>query len=359
MICYMNTSNVETRNLSSTFYKREFAPKERRCDILMDHSVEEPHKIEEIKGVYCLIVKYADNICRHQSRKIPLPVSDAGRKNHTISELMNEKFKLEGSENEFTVMEYACKVQAGEMIEEILNTEDVFKWHDDVCESVYLVTNLVPETFSKAETNPEKDSNKDSNEDDDIYDSDDDNCNVVKSEITEDLTPLSPLKISDGTSFLELLIQCSNSDESDSRIAKLLNREPFRSLTENYIMQYWRFHVFLLMVHFLYMSLFTSYLTPTNDLMQVNSSLYQNSCAASNLPDLHLHHTTTSMKIFCICVWLFWPIFIIRLGLIETAQHLFEYIKSESNIVSVWQRLDAKDLRLELKVRNHCRLNSD
>ena len=350
------------------FLQAGFRPKRAALRHLMKHSVDEPHKIEEIKSVYWLIVKYANSICRKQSERIRLPTADADMKKLTIIELMNEKFELDEDDetNEYTVMEYACKIQAGEMIEEILNTEDVFKSMKDG-QLVYLVTNLVPKTCrierksnnsSQLENTPSSEHivlNRFGFDAEEHYvsdDDEDDDIDDVKNELKEDYETVSHLSSPSRESFLQLLIDSSSSEETDTRMAKLLNREPFRSLTQVYFKQYRRFELLLLILHVLFMSLFTKYITPTNVSWQSNSanaSLFQNSCVSINLLDLHLRHTDSAMQVFCFVIWFFWPIFLVGLGLLESV-HLFSNCKSDSGIISVWRRLSDWAWKIEIRL---------
>ena len=329
------------------FLQAGIRPKHAALRYLIQHSVDEPQKMRQIKNVYRLIVKYAVNLCSENSVNKYRPFTDDERRKLTIVELLNERFCISTeSKKKITVMEFACSIQAVDMIEEILNTKGVFK-ETKFNADVYLVTNLVPDTcrvINKNKKNsvvpskqedmlrncfvganfhlPDSFDNQrdyescDDNNDDDV-ESEDTKTNKDNFEHAVNLWCTSPI------SFLQLLIESSRSVETDHRIAQLLIKEPLRSLTQNLFSKYREFHVYLFFLHALYMILATIYLRPTNETSPMEHVLFQNYCFGTNSSDIPLNHAGSSMRIFCFVVWFFWPVFIICLEIMGIVPYLF------------------------------------
>ena len=220
-------------------------------------------------------------------------------------------------------MEFACSIQAVDMIEEILNTEGVFKetkYNGDV---KYWVQNLVPDTrpvsgtFKMNKVDPSEQEEKVENcfasvnafpftdslenylddESCDENDDDDDDADKNGCEKTEEnFVPVVNLRCKSATSFLRLLIESSTCEETDTRIAQLLIKEPFRSLTQNYCSKYREFHVYLFFLHLLYMILATIFLTPTSETWPNEYVSFQNICFATNSSDIPIYHVDSSIE---------------------------------------------------------------
>ena len=329
------------------FLQAGIRPKCAALRYLIKHSVDEPQKMRQIKNVYRLIVKYAVNLCSENSVNKYRPFTDDEKRKLTIVELLNERFYISTeSTRKITVMEFACSIQAVDMIEEILNTKGVFK-ETKFNGDVYLVTNLVPDTIrviNKHKKNavvPSKqedmlrncfvganfhlpDSLEDLRDDESCDENDDDDVKREDTEANKEYSDkFANLTCTSAISFLHLLIESSRSEETDHRIAHLLIKEPFRSLTQNLFSKYREFHVYLFFLHALYMILATIYLRPTNEPSPIEHVLFQNNCFGANSSDIPFNHAASSMRIFCFVFWFFWPVFVICLEIIGIVPHLF------------------------------------
>ena len=277
---------------------------------LIRMSCKNPEFINQIKNAYQLIVKYScdENV----------------EKSKTIFDYISVKMKNYEDKN---VLEYACSIIAVDMIEEMLNTERVFYFKhfmeelssseseltgrmepeptetsllnsESIFVSKYDVSNLMPNTITDCEkindkTEPENN----------------------KSEISTE----SP---NTRQSLVEILIESSENEESELAIAKLLDKEPFRSLTESLFIAYRRFSFWLLFFHMLYMSLFTWCLSVTNNMDDVNNdtmipNIVKDNSTTEILPEFNLDTISQQAKGVCFLVFTAWPIFLFHLNLFE------------------------------------------
>ena len=337
---FYNYIEIKDYELVENFLQVSIRPQSGTLHHLVKHSVDEPHRFEEIKNVYELIVKYsvhfsyAMTLWEKQKKK----VMDFERKQTAMVALLNDQFIMPDDGIERNVMEYACFVKAVDMVDVILNTEEVIKLDSKPFRDLYDATNLVPDTMrisSSTKTNPK------------IFPIATDYEDIVKDDTTVDEVYVrSPSR----KSFLQILVEGSVSEEKDLAIAQLLDKEPFRSLTETYWIAYRRFNFVLLFLQIIYMGIFTSYLNPTSDQMQFNSTMSQNSCISNEWPEFRLSHTTVGTRRFFFIIWLSWPVFILCLEMLELIQILDDIRQKRNNYDGILNKI--RDPRWDERTRN-------
>ena len=278
---------------------------------LVKHSVEEPQRIEEIRNVYTSIVKHSVHISFSDTEKQRLTVSGFQQRRMSMMKLLNGRFSMTEDSRECNVMEYACSIGAVEMIDTILNTEGVIKLESSAHRDKYDATNLVPDTM---------------------------NDSVSNSQVFVGSDPQAAhLESPTGRSFLQMLIDSSESANTDRDIAQLLDKEPFRTLAWKYKMNYFIIVSYFLFIHLFYMGIFTWNSTLIEEPVQINSTeLYHNECISADWRDFRFNQVPKEPQFLFYLVWFVWPLFVscievleFIISFLELRRRLSAYIRTE------------------------------
>ena len=235
--------------------------------VVIEESVEEPTKKEALLEVFQGITRIAVRWwCMKNDHQYPNEESEMyyallrTAMVHLTSKVYNTK--------DLNAVSYAIKVGAVDLLEEMLNTANVYRFRE-ATEYVYDITSLVPQTTTSNRRPSTKKKSSVGVEDD--------------SGRWKNLTENSGKQL-DLPSCLDLVVSL----EDEVLASKILDIHPFRQLVRNYWNAYQWIYAVLMIVHIVYMSLFSVYVAPVSDnLHRIFDSSAPHSCRSGGTYGLH------------------------------------------------------------------------
>lgn len=235
--------------------------------VVIEESVEEPTKKEALLEVFQGITRIAVRWwCMKNDHQYPSEESEMyyallrTAMVHLTSKVYNAR--------DLNAVSYAIKTGSVDLLEEILNTANVYRFRE-VAEYVYDITSLVPQTTT---ANRKLSTWKKSS-----VGVDDDAGRWKNSTENGSKQPDLP-------SCLDLVVSL----EDEVLASKILDIHPFRQLVRNYWNAYQWIYAVLMVVHIIYMSLFSVYVAPTSDnLHRIYSSPAPQSCKSGGSYSLY------------------------------------------------------------------------
>ena len=172
---------------------------------------------------------------------------------------------LLGVDADDSVIKLACRKGAVRFAKEVFNSDNVYKFDNNGRYTVYDVTNVIPETTSKANRESEK------------------TClHCIMNElhvIDEDLA------------------------------GQMLNVEPIKQLTEMYWIIGERFIYIIITIHVIYMSLFVHYYVPTVEALKLHFSINSSMISTSNYTEVT--NSSTEVRTSPSGAWIAWPVILV------------------------------------------------
>lgn len=219
--------------------------------VVIEESVVEPSKAEALLEVFRGITRVSARWwCMKNDHQYPTEESDFyySLLGKAMVELTSKLYNRRG----LNALAYAIKCGAVAILEEILNTPNVYRFRE-MGDYVFDITCLVPQTTIGGRRPPSRKKSKVGSVDDD---DDDDKNRSDEKKLTRGGNGNGPQSLS----CLDLVVSL----EDEVLASKILDIHPFKQLVRNYWSAYQYIYAILMLVHIVYMSLYSVYVTPVS-----------------------------------------------------------------------------------------------
>ena len=224
--------------------------------VIAEESVSEPKKKEQLLEVFRCVTSNATKWwCMKKDQLYP---SEGSELHYSYMRTAMVQLTSQIYNNKrFNVVAFAITIGAVDMLEEILNTPNVYRFRE-TGEYLYDITNLIPQT----------------------------NLSTLKKNVPGKKSSVGVLNSIEMSNKEPSFVATENSDNSDDNrtvqscldlvvmleddvlASRMLEINPIKQIVQNYWKDYQWIYVLLMIIHIVYMSLFTAYVMPnTTDLL--------------------------------------------------------------------------------------------